>query len=128
MVQSKKDVSHSDVNFAVSRCPNVPLAMQHSGFCTMLPSHAKGPLSKLLAGTCGSPAFFVSVVQPSLFLAPVVFLSTGHGKFCGCLSYAVSAVPQPPRKAGVLVGPFFRKLETFPPCHETLRRGVKDVR
>ena len=67
-------------------------------------------------------------MQPSLFLVPVVFPLTGHDKSCACLSYAVSAAPRPPRTAGVSVGPFFRKQETFLLCHETLRRGEEGAR
>ena len=85
-------------------------------------------LDKLLAGTRSLPAFFVSAVRLFLSLVLVVFLLTGRGKFCACLLYVVSAVPQPPHTAGVLVYPFFPTLETFPPCREMLRRGVQGVR
>ena len=79
-------------------------------------------------GAFSSPAFFASVVELSLFLVPVLFLSTGRGTSCAWLWCVVSAAPQPPRTAGVLVGPFFRKLETFLPCHEMLRRDEPRVR
>ena len=85
-------------------------------------------LDKLPSGPRSLPAFFASVVRLFLSLVPAVFLLTGRGKFCACLLYAVSAVPRPPRTAGVLVYPFFPKQETFPLCREMLRRGVQGVR
>ena len=78
--------------------------------------------------TADLPVLFVFVeVRLSPFFGLLVFLSTDSGMSCECLSYVVSAVPQPPCTKGVLVDPFFQKLETFPLFLEMSHLAVEGI-